>query len=204
MTTPKSTPSDRHHLVQLFHDLKHAATPTPAGPDSDVPPPTSSNESGKPEESDSGTSETTGVAVDEETKEEVDEDIFSDFWECDICHHILLSKYSLTRHIRNVHTVRCYQCGHCSRTFQSRNDLRTHAAVDHFGERAFECTQCHRQFVKLRSLKQHIKKRHPDTSSIFVRRNGYDAVQERGINRYILVNRQTFWVQYADQLESTE
>lgn len=70
--------------------------------------------------------------------------------ECNKCHKVFASKFTLRTH-RKIHS-RKHACQHCSKTYSDAEDLRTHCAKIHY---IFMCEHCDFVANKLTHLKMH-------------------------------------------------
>ena len=62
---------------------------------------------------------------------------------CERCGKILMSKYSLEKHILHTHeNVRPFNCDTCGKTFKSNSNLKEHVSQVHHNKRPFNCHLC--------------------------------------------------------------
>ena len=78
---------------------------------------------------------------------------------CERCGKILMSKYSLEKHILHTHeNVRPFNCDTCGKTFKSNSNLKEHVSQVHHNKRPFNCHLCdfgssHKSRLEVRKIK---------------------------------------------------
>ncbi|XP_023318602.1 zinc finger protein 558-like [Trichogramma pretiosum] len=85
----------------------------------------------------------------------------SEFFECSICHKSFDCKNNLKSHIHSVHNhSQGFECEICHKFFKYQKNLKSHANAVHNPENPFECNICHKSFGHQYYLKKHINTVH--------------------------------------------
>ena len=79
--------------------------------------------------------------------------------ECKLCHQLLNTPDSVTKHAYDEHGV--YSCSICFRTFTAKNNMKRHIRL-HTGQKPYKCPHCPLTFARRDDLKGH-KLRHDYT-----------------------------------------
>ncbi|XP_060804329.1 zinc finger protein 665-like [Amyelois transitella] len=117
--------------------------------------------------------------------------------ECNKCHKVFASKFTLRTH-RRIHT-RKYPCGYCSKTYSDAEDLRSHAAKIHLMFMCDTCDYVSSKYVDLvvhqelhKGLESQIKETEIELSESFM-----DDVSESGIIITTPEDPSLRWEQYS-------
>ena len=82
---------------------------------------------------------------------------------CTVCRKELANKFSLNRHISQVHDkVKEFECeeNDCDAIFSQKQALNKHIKTVHEGQKNYQCSYCHNWFSQTGNLKQHIDSVH--------------------------------------------
>jgi len=76
--------------------------------------------------------------------------------ECEECGRRFGEKWTMMRHIKNVHMEKVFQCPTCEVKFGSKYNLTRHIKTVHDGIKAYECEHCGKNFSIASNRKKHI------------------------------------------------
>ena len=87
-------------------------------------------------------------------------------YQCNHCGKGFNDKQNLKRHIW-VHdgAPKSHGCDECGKTFNHKHNLKTHSLV-HTGEKPYKCAQCDKCFSRQPYLKKHVLKHHGESGNI--------------------------------------
>ena len=78
---------------------------------------------------------------------------------CHLCGAVMNSKYSMSKHLRLMHThkhVRNEKCTECSKVFKTRFQMFAHRRLAHYRDKKLACSQCPKKFFFQNELKDHM------------------------------------------------
>ena len=84
---------------------------------------------------------------------------------CPLCSK-LISKRSLTQHIKAIHKGFKHKCSLCDKQYADPASLSRHVRVNHKGVK-YRCPQCDKQFSYQISLSSHMEQVHQDIKELF-------------------------------------
>ena len=81
---------------------------------------------------------------------------------CNECEKSFVHRSSLSKHKKNIHKFKLYNCSICSKSFILEQKFRNHVSFEH--KLSFSCKFCEKSFNQISDLTQHVTNNHPDIS----------------------------------------
>uniref|UniRef100_A0A8D8CHN2 GDNF-inducible zinc finger protein 1 n=1 Tax=Culex pipiens TaxID=7175 RepID=A0A8D8CHN2_CULPI len=78
---------------------------------------------------------------------------------CEICHRVLKTSKSLSRHMTKIHQIKALTCDDCQQDFYSEESLQEHK-LHHETEQLYDCPNCDSRFPTSSALKDHQQQVH--------------------------------------------
>ncbi|CAH2062242.1 unnamed protein product, partial [Iphiclides podalirius] len=104
---------------------------------------------------------------------------------CQACERTFDTQQRWLLHMKRDHLMlRQHKCGRCEKAFYARRELTDHM-VKHTGLREFRCELCSKSYGRLKTLKEHIRRLHPDDDRFKCGQCGWTFVHAATLRKHV-------------------